>query len=279
MELHKLYIVANAAKEGSLRSLAVLKAWCQLKEIEPVLIEQDAPPEFSPGGSLVVALGGDGTVLRAAAIFAEQGPLILGANLGSLGFLTQVDAPTLTSALEGVLQDQFSIEERMRLAFTTGGEKGTVLNDVVISGISSMRFCELDLEWSEGRVATYPGDGLIIATATGSTAYNLSAGGPVVVPPADTIVVTPLDVHKLGLRSVVFPSGEVLRVRVKTPAKLFGDGDFISELSPETEVIVERSPTPTRLIRMVNAPSFFHLLEGSLNWGDDRRRSGHPTRP
>ena len=279
MELRKLYIVANSAKEGSLRALAVLKAWCQLKEIEPVLIEQDAPPEFVTEDALVVALGGDGTVLRAAAIFAGQGPLILGANLGSLGFLTQVDAPSLTGTLEGVLQDQFSVEERMRLAFTAGGERGTVLNDVVISGISPMRFCELDLDWSEGRVATYPGDGLILATATGSTAYNLSAGGPVVVPPAETIVVTPLDVHKLGLRSVVFPSAEVLRVRVKTPAKLFGDGDFILELPPETEVTVERSPTPTRLIRMVAAPSFFHLLEGALNWGDDRRRSGRSFRP
>jgi len=274
MDLRRLYIVANAAKEGSLRALAVLKAWCQLKEVEPILVEQGPPPEFVGEGALVVALGGDGTVLRAAAIFAELGPPILWVNLGSLGFLTQVGAPSLTSTLEGVLQDQFSIEERMRLSFAAGGEKGTVLNDVVISGVSPMRFCELDLDWSEGRVATYPGDGLIVATATGSTAYNLSAGGPVVVPPAEAIVVTPLDVHKLGLRSVVFPASEVLRVRVRTPAKLFGDGDLVSELPPETEVTIERSPTPTRLIRMVNAPSFFDLLEGSLNWGDDRRRSG-----
>lgn len=274
MKIHRIYIVANTSKEGSLRTLAVLKAWCQLRGIEAISLEQGRSSFLETEGALVVALGGDGTVLRAASIFDDSTVPILGANLGSLGFLTQVGAPSLTVALEGVLHDRFTIEERMRLSFTTAEKRGTVLNDIVITGLPEVRFCELELRWSGGGVTTYPGDGLILATATGSTAYNLSAGGPVVVPPAACILASPLAAHKLGLRSVIFPAEEVLRVRTRTAASVFIDGDFLLDLPPEAEVTVERAPLPTRLIRMNDAPSFFKVLEEKLNWGDDSQREG-----
>lgn len=273
MELRRLYIVANTAKEGSLRALAVLKAWCQLKEIDAIPIEQDRPPYLESEGALIVALGGDGTVLRAASIFADLTIPILGANLGSLGFLTQVAAPLLTRALEDVLKDRCAIEERMRLSFTALGKRGTVLNDVVIAGTSPRRFCELELHWSDGAVATYPGDGLILSTATGSTAYNLSAGGPVIVPPAACVLASPLAAHKLGLRSVVFSAEEILQVRCKTAASLFADGDYLADLPATAQVTVERAPRPTLLVRMRDAPPFFQVLEEKLNWGDTSLRA------
>jgi NAD+ kinase len=243
-----------------------------LRGIETVAIDWDRPSFSETEGALVVALGGDGTVLRAASIFADSAVPILGANLGSLGFLTQVGAQSLTVALEGVLHDRFTIEERMRLSFSTNKGRGSVLNDIVITGTSRVHFCELDLDWSDGPVATYPGDGLILATATGSTAYNLSAGGPVIVPPAACILACPLAAHKLGLRPVIFPAEEVLRVRARTEVNLFVDGDFLTDLPAGAQITVERAALPTRLIRMTDAPSFFKVLEEKLNWGDDSKR-------
>ena len=274
MKLHRIYTVANTTKDGSLRALAELKAWCQLKGIEVFPADRGEPSLNEVEGALVVALGGDGTVLRAASIFADSALPILGANLGSLGFLTQVGALSLTSALEGVLHDRFTIEERMRLVYTSVENRGTVLNDIVITGISRVRFCELELSWSDGEVASYPGDGLILATATGSTAYSLSAGGPVIVPPAACILASPLATHKLGLRPVIFPAEEVLRVRVRTAVSVFVDGDYLVDLSPGAEVIVKRAPFPTQLIRMKDAPSFFRVLEEKLNWGNELEREG-----
>ena len=268
MELRRIYIVANETKEGVLRALAILKAWCQLKEIEATPVDYEAPAYLETEGALVVALGGDGTVLRAASIFADSAVPILGANLGSLGFLTQVHATVLTRALEEVLRDRCTIEERMRLSFATTNSRGTVLNDVVIAGGTKRRFCELELLWSDGEAAIYPGDGLILSTATGSTAYSLSAGGPVIVPPAACILASPLAAHKLGLRPVIFPAEEVLRVRCRTAASLFADGDHIADLPPAAQVTIERAGLPTRLVRLHDAPPFFQVLEEKLNWGD-----------
>ncbi|MCD6494813.1 NAD(+)/NADH kinase [Candidatus Bipolaricaulota bacterium] len=274
MNIRRIYIVANTAKDGALRTLAVLKAWAQLKRIETVLIDPERPTFSEEEGALVVALGGDGTVLRAASVFADSAIPILGANLGSLGFLTQVKAPALTSALEGVLRDSFVIEERMRLSYSCSEGSGTVLNDVVITGTSALRFCELELLWSDGAVASYPGDGLILSTATGSTAYSLSAGGPVIVPPAACILASPLAVHKLGILPVIFPAEEVLLVRTHTQVSIYADGDFTFELPPDTRITVKRAPMPTRLVRMANAPSFFRVLREKLNWGDESKREG-----
>lgn len=272
MNLDRIYIVANTSKDGALRALAVLKAWAQAKGIEAIPVQEEAPRLAETGGALVVALGGDGTVLRAAALFADSALPILGANLGSLGFLTQVPAASLTRALEGVRGDRFTIEERMRLAYATGRTVGTVLNDLVISGTSRHRFCELELLWSDGKVASYPGDGLILATSTGSTAYNLAVGGPVIVPPAGCILASPLAVHKLGVLPVVFPADEVLRVETHTGTSLFADGDFVADLPPGSRITVERATPPTRLVRMADAPSFFQILRSKLNWGDDATR-------
>ena len=272
MELRRIYIVANETKEGLLRALAVLKAWCQLKDIEATPIKTQAPTYLETEDALVVAFGGDGTVLRAASIFADSAVPILGANLGSLGFLTQVQATVLTRALEEVLRDRCTIEERMRLSFTTTNGRGTVLNDVVIAGGTERRFCELELLWSDGQAAIYPGDGLILSTATGSTAYNLSAGGPIIVPPAACILASPLAAHKLGLRPVIFPAEEILQVRCRSDAGLVADGDHIADLPSGAQVTIEKAELPTRLVRMHDAPPFFQVLEEKLNWGDTLTR-------
>ncbi len=274
MEIHTIYIVANTEKPDSLRTLAVLKAWCSLKGINTIALEKERPRRLDVEGAIAVALGGDGTVLRAASLFADSAIPILGANLGSLGFLTQARAPLLTVALEGILRDDFVIEERMRLAITIGSKQGTALNDVAVTAPARIRFCEIELFSSDGVVATYPGDGLVISTATGSTAYSLSGGGAVIVPPMACLMATPIATHRLGLRSVVFPPTEALLIRAHSEVSVFVDGDFFLDLHSGGEVTVERAKLPTRLVRMNNGPSFFKVLEEKLNWGDKSSREG-----
>jgi len=270
MDLRRLYVVANERKPGVLGALTDVKRWCQAHDVDAVTVEGLPPADAE--GAVVLALGGDGTVLRAARLFARTAVPILGANLGSLGFLTQVAASEAPVALDRLLDGAYSIEDRMRLQYRADEASGTVLNDVVVTGVSPARFCEVELLWRDGGAAGCPGDGLILSTATGSTAYSLSAGGPIIVPPAACILATPHAVHRLGLRPIVFPPDEVLRVETRTPARLIADGDPIVELRPGQSVAVERSPLSTRLIRISGAPEFFSILVEKLNWPDHRKR-------
>ena len=162
----------------------------------------------------------------------------------------------------------------MRLRFEAGAVRGTALNEIVVTGASASRFCELELEWGGDLVASYPGDGLIVSTATGSTAYSLSAGGPIIVPPAACLLVTPLATHRLGPRPVLFPADDALRIRVLEPAQLVADGDPVGRVEARTEVVVGKAEQPTLLVRLSGAPSFFRILDEKLNWPDSlgRRR-------
>jgi len=273
VNLERIYFVVNASKPDTLPVLEEMKTWCEEHGIAAVPVSELAPPDDAE--AIVVALGGDGTVLRAAALFADSGVPILGINIGSLGFLTQASLDAWLAALEHVYASRVSIEERMRLSYEAGETRGSVLNDLVVTGTTDSRFCELELCWGDGIVSAYPGDGLILATATGSTAYSLSAGGPVIVPPAACILATPHAAHKLGLRPVIFPADEVLRVRTKSEIQLIADGDFVTALPADSEIVIRRSGRPTRLVRLANAPTFFRVLNAKLNWADPdgRRRS------
>jgi len=270
MNLQRVFLVANTTKPDVLRTLADLKVWCQQHNVEPVPVSE--PWTRDEEDALVIALGGDGTVLRAASYFSETVLPILGVNLGSLGFLTQATTSELELALDAILSDHVEIEERMRLAYRFGPDEGTVLNDLVITGSGDSPFCELELSWGDGIVSAYPGDGVILATATGSTAYSLSAGGPVIVPPAACILATPHAAHKLGLRPVIFPPDEVIHVRSCTASRVFADGDPVAALQPGDEIVVERAANPTRLIRLADAPTFFRVLDEKLNWADAEQR-------
>ena len=270
MKIARFYIVANRTKPETQGALDAMTGWCADRRIEAIAVTE--PVSDASDDAVILALGGDGTVLRAAALFAETAIPILGVNLGSLGFLTQAGIDELLYAVEHVYDAAFTIEERMRLTYASGDVSGTVLNDLVITGASDSRFCELELSWGDGLVSAYPGDGLILATATGSTAYSLSAGGPVIVPPAACILATPLAAHKLGIRPVIFPADEVLRVRPQVDVLLIADGDPIGEARTGDEILVQRSDRPTRLIRLTDSPGFFHVLDRKLNWADPEER-------
>ena len=270
MKPHRIYVVANVTKAGAEPAIDEVAAWCRDRSVGMVRIADRLPEKIGDG--MVVALGGDGTVLRAANLFVGTGLPVLGINLGSLGFLTQVAAEALTDSLCSVSEGNYRVEERMRLLYRIGDLTGSVLNDLVFTGTTASRFCELELSWRDGIVSSFPGDGLILATATGSTAYSLSAGGPVIVPPAACILATPLAVHKLGLRPVIFPADEVLEVRAATALDLIADGDEIARIDPGTRIRIQRADEVTKLVHIADARPFFHVLDEKLNWGDHRRR-------
>jgi NAD+ kinase len=278
MDLQRLYIVVNETKSDALAALTRLKLWCQEHRVEAVPIH-DAPTE-TVERAIVLALGGDGTVLRAATLFEGTVVPILGVNVGSLGFLTQASLGGLIEAVEHVVRDEYDVEERMRLAYKAGGIEGSVLNDLVITGVCDSRFCELTLSWGDGPVAAYPGDGIILSTATGSTAYSLSAGGPVIVPPAACILATPHAPHKLGLRPVIFPPDENVTVSPLQEVQLFADGDAVGHVAAGIPIHAWRAEVPTYLIRLADAPAFFRVLDQKLNWADvDDRRCRSASQP
>lgn len=210
----------------------------------------DGTEELIDGAEAVVTLGGDGTMLRIASAAAKKGIPLLGVNLGRVGFMADLEVNKL-ELLKKLFEGGYSIEERMMLdVAVNGGEPRPILNDAVITA-RRRRMMDLALWENDRRLGTFRADGLILSTPTGSTAYSLSAGGPVVDPRLRVILGIPICPHSLGARPIVFAPDATLRVReADCPAQLTLDGKDVIDLSREDEVSVSLSPTVTRLIQL-----------------------------
>ena len=226
---------------------------------------------------LVLVLGGDGTLLSMADCIGRAGMNvpILGVNFGSLGFLTEVTLPELYPALEGALAGKTHIEERLmlRATMTRAAAPHTTeiaVNDVVINKGPRARLIDLEISIGDGLVTRVRADGLIIATPTGSTAYNLAAGGPIMQPSVDALVLTPIAPHTLTNRPIVIPSSSTVRVKPMMDERdevfVTFDGQAGCELHAGDEINVCRASQPMRLIRS-STRSYFEVLREKLNWG------------
>ena len=227
---------------------------------------------------LVLVLGGDGTLLSMADCIGRAGVNvpILGVNFGSLGFLTEVTLPELYPALETALTGNAHVEERLmlRATITRSASAATTeiaVNDVVINKGARSRLIDLSISVGDGLVTTVRADGLIIATPTGSTAYNLAAGGPIVQPSVDALVLTPIAPHTLTNRPIVIPSSSTVRVKPNMDDErdevfVTFDGQAGCELHAGDEITVCRASEPMRLIRPATR-SYFEILREKLNWG------------
>ncbi len=245
-----------------------LRAWAESQKIRAWILPFSEELPITPSKDfLAVSLGGDGTFLRCAQLVAPFDVPILGVNVGSLGFLTQINSDELIRALEQVRSGQYSIEERMRLEVKTGSQSATGLNEVVLSRLDVDDFTEVDLYWDSEWISRYPGDGVMIATPSGSTAYSLAAYGPILFPNVDSILITPLNVHALGLRPLVLPADAKLKAEMHYPGHLLVDGIKIARLKPNDRIEVSRSAHPTRIVIPDQHPSFFQLLSDKLGWG------------
>ncbi len=271
MELRKLLLVVNFGKEGALPLVEQIQAWGRARGIEVEVHQSMEECQLETGpGTVFLTLGGDGTFLRCANRLAPEGVPILGVNLGSLGFLTQIGAGDSLQALDQIRRGEFKLEERMMLEGRLGKRKFLALNDLVLSRPGIDELIEVELYSSGEFVARYHGDGLIIATPTGSSAYSLAAGGPVVDPRLELILATPLAPHTLGLRPIIFPPQAKLLVVTRKPGALLVDGDKLEELLPGDEVSITRSAFRIKMIAANPRPDFFALLQQKLNWGKGR---------
>ena len=227
---------------------------------------------------MVLVLGGDGTLLGMADRIGEAGSSIpiLGVNFGSLGFLTEVTLPELYPALESAVTGRAGIEERLMLrATTTRGASlfGThiALNDVVFTKTARSRLIDLSIWVGDEFLTRVKGDGLIVATPTGSTAYNLAAGGPIIQPSVDALVVTPIAPHTLSNRPIVIPSSSAVRVQPQLADRdevfITFDGQAGYELQDGDTIQVCSAERPLRLVRP-STRSYFEVLREKLKWGD-----------
>jgi NAD+ kinase len=230
------------------------------------------PPQDLAKTDCLVVLGGDGTLLGSARKAAPSGIPVLGVNMGNLGFLTEVDVPDLTESLEKLIRGEYVIEERMMLdagVYRNGTLvwQSPALNDTVISKGAFARLIYLETLVDEEYVTTYPADGLIVATPTGSTAYSLSAGGPLVTPNLELILVTPICPHSLWARPLVIGAESNVKVNILSELDeimLTLDGQYGFKLQKKDSVVLSRSPHRAKFIRL--KPSrFFYLLREKLS--------------
>lgn len=282
----RVAIVSKPRKPELTHLLPELIEWLQKNNYEPLLdhegacytqaapaVDREDLPAHNP--KLVIVLGGDGTLLSVARIFAATGTPILSVNLGSLGFLTEVRLSDLYTTLEGWCDNCHTLDARTMLHSEVLRDGVVVrtfeaLNEVVVSKGDIARMGEFAVQLDGKNVARFRADGVIVSTPTGSTAYTLAANGPILTPDVDALVVTPICPHLLTLRPIVVRGDASLSVRVEgvpTQCLLTVDGQTGFELHLDDEVRCRRSDYTVNLIRLSES-GFFEALRSKLSWGE-----------
>ena len=252
-------------------------------------LDEEATRRHIPDTDLLFCIGGDGTLLRAARAVAPHETLLLGVNLGRLGFLTELDADAARERLPEILDGAGRVEERVMLhaqivaaEATDGGETAArhdALNDVVIGRVTLGRTVQITVRVDGAPLADYRADGVIIATATGSTAYSLSVGGPILPPESREILMTPVAPHLAPHNSVVLPPTAVVEVQLAPgqEATFSIDGERDLDLAPGETVRVTLGPHRARFLRLGPPTEFYKRLAYRLNWLRDGAR--YPSAP
>ena len=220
-----------------------------------------------------IVLGGDGTMLQAAVNVREKDIPLLGINLGTMGYLTEIDKNHIDAALQRLIDDDYVVEERMLLSGTkvTGESKEfTALNDIVIARKAAVQVIKLVVYVNDRHLTTYLADGVIISTPTGSTGYNMSAGGPLVAPQSNTLLITPICPHTLTNRSIVLPATEKITIEIGAgkadriqEAEASIDGHFGASLATGDRIEIKKAEKTSKILRM-NQVSFVELLSQKL---------------
>lgn len=276
--MNKFVIVANSDKDINLKLSQDIVAYIGSKGAQAVVVsdmEKDYDnatirAEFLEDAEAVIVLGGDGTMLRAAHGIGTYDVPLMGINLGTLGFLTEVEEANAHKAIDRLMAGDYDIEKRMMIEGKTGNTCFPCLNDVVITRAGFSRIIGLNIYVNDQLLDTYEADGVIVATPTGSTGYNLSAGGPIISPKARAVVVTPISPHSLTSKSVVFDSIDRIRIKVvkkrrtqETEAIVSFDGADNIELSAGESVEVTCAAREIRLIKMYDR-SFYSVLREKI---------------
>ena len=237
-------------------------------------VSQTTDEELPGQVDMIIVLGGDGTLLSIARLIKEEKIPLLGVNLGGLGFLTEVSLSELYPTLNRIFKKDYSLDPRITLSSTLYREgkrivRHTVLNDVVINKSALARIIDLEVLVDRQFVALFKADGLIISTPTGSTAYNLAAGGPIIFPNMNALVLTPICPHSLSNRSIVIPDNAEVEIILKTQNEdvfLTLDGQVGFALQPEDRVVIKRGKNKIYLIQSPRK-NYFAVLRDKLLWG------------
>ncbi|NOY86253.1 MAG: NAD(+)/NADH kinase [Deltaproteobacteria bacterium] len=284
-EVKRIGIIAKTTSPHAREVMVKLVPWLMGRNVEITVQEEyeglsgtlaKAVPrnEVPTGVDIMLVLGGDGTLLSVARLVEGTDIPLLGINLGSMGFLTELGLEELFPALERVLTGKYGIEERMRLKvhlYREGDEirEFKVFNDVVINKGALARIFDLKAFVNGHEVTTYKADGLIVSTPTGSTAYSLSAGGPIVEPTLDVILISPICSHTLTNRPLVVPGSSLVELHLTgDPGKVYLtlDGQEGMSLSGGDRVQVKASSGRVKLIR-TGSKTFYDVLGAKLHWG------------
>lgn len=292
MQIKTIGIIANIDKEKSAEYVLSLKDWMLRRGLAVLLDEATALRTGHTGGlewkklaastDAIVVFGGDGTMLRVARSVCEFNIPILGINIGGLGYLTEVYLDEMLPALERILAGSFRTEKRMMLDVTVLRQdrpvgEGSVLNEMVVNRDSLSRIVELETAVNGRHLATFKADGLIIATPTGSTAYSLSAGGPIVFPEQEAMILNPICPHTLTNRPVILPEGVVVKVTLwtkETGATLTLDGQVAFTLKSGDAIEVRKSRFVTILISSPHR-DYLEIFRTKLGWGGSP--AGYPS--
>lgn len=280
-------IIANQEKRECQDLVADIAAYLQQKNCQCILYqggqskgedgflftdEEQIPREVE----CIISLGGDGTMIRIARDTLKREIPLVGVNIGTLGYLTEIEPQNLYSSLDKLIQDEFEIEERMLLKGTFFHQnrdliKDYALNDIVISRKGSIQIINLKIYVNDEYLCSYNADGIILSTPTGSTGYNLSAGGPIVAPAAQTILLTPICAHTLNTRSIVLSADDRITVKIGQPrenrlgeAEISFDGDVVATLGMGDRIDICKTQKKTKIIKLSKI-SFLEVLREKMN--------------
>lgn len=281
-------IVPNPTKPEAVALGCELADFCASRGVRVLMFDEAAakcgreseaaPPEKLARTDLLLVLGGDGTILHWTNIAGPHGTPMLGVNFGRYGFITEVTRECATEAVASVLEGKYFISERVVLEaeLVRGGavvSRRHALNEVVVSKGPLTRMLSLRTYVNDRYLVSYRADGIIVSSPTGSTAYSLSAGGPVVHPDVNVLIITPICPHTLNERSLVVPDGEVVKIVGEAQegahfdAILATDGHTGKQLRTEDVVIVHKAPYKAKLVQ-IEPDTFYHKIRTRLRWGE-----------
>lgn len=273
ISLNAAGIIINGHSSNAIKFAEKLEQWFSKQNIKSY--RDTVIPELD----ILITLGGDGTLLRIAEKAARHSIPVIGVNLGNLGFLTELTENEALPALEQIISGKdINVENRMMLKACLADKDGKqtseyryALNEVVINKNTLDRILSLDTKVNGNIITTYRADGLIFSTATGSTAYSLSAGGPLVHPGLETILVTPICPFMLSSRPLLLPGNQSVTTRFTSDksgemAKIIIDGQKAWEMGPDHTLVVEKAEHPLQLIA-ASSRNYFQVLRNKLHWG------------
>jgi len=278
MDIRRVGIIANSSKEKAPEHALRLAGWLSEREVEVLFEEEIAVKTDMPGVSgndlasavdMLVVFGGDGTLLMAARLAMGSDVPILGINMGAFGFMTVINLDEMLGAMELVLDGKYSTSQRMMLDVSVEGAQHPALNDVVINRGNLSRMVNLETFVDGKYLSTFKADGLIISTPTGSTAYSLSSGGPIVLPELNSIIINPICPHTLTNRPIVLPPESVIEVIVWTKegeASVTLDGQDLFILKSGDRVGIQKSKYHINLVESPHR-DYLEILRTKLGWG------------